>query len=720
MRNRFVVAVALFSASVFVSAQQPAPDKIEEMITKFEAAVKGDNYAQMKDLVVRAGKDDSLEAYWRLEYQLESAISNKSDEDKAARLAVLEKLASLFSQEFKDRLMSDRLAYVKTLTPEQAVKGVQMQDLMREANTALQQAEKVGEKSGYTAAGTKYQAALAHALEIKDVFWELSTYIWLGLISDRLEEKFDSAYYYKRSFEVARDQKALEYIAKYQVPGKLKSLANKGLKDDLIDVAIPLAESKKKYTAQIEKLTAEAVGGTDSKPGAGAPGAAAGANKGALPGTLPPPANKHTMRIEWIDAEKSKYVVANQRPTLTSNLQANGHWYFWQNTRLSGEGKQTIMVGEHLFKNDKGKVMFDPDGPGKGAEERLKIAMGKPEPIAFKARTFPDGTKVDLNYVALEVPNKFVLAGFNLDLRAPGPNDPIDVRWLSSSAVSTKFDGFEVTVYDDSADGRFDTWGDDSVVVSKGGKPVRSAPLSRFLYVGDLLYEFKLDPNGQNMRFKPYDGAIALLQFDWVGGSVPAFMILEGLNENASFFLNLVDCKDKPMWVPPGEYKFRNGYFAFGEGDKRETIKVMNTKSTSFKVAEGALNKVPMGAAKPPGFTFTWKTETTKDKGKTIIALRGKDIKVFGCAGEEYMYFTTGVFRPTVKMRSGKEGAVFYDKQMKPPAREDLNEKRAWDSVIFFPKDIEVDKAVAGDVFVTLEADYPKLGKITSLPSQAE
>jgi hypothetical protein len=345
--------------------------------------------------------------------------------------------------------------------------------------------------------------------------------------------------------------------------------------------------------------------------------------------------------------------------------------------------------------------------------------MGKTEPVAFKQRTFPDGTKVDVYYNALEQPNSFVLAGFNLELRPGGPNDPTYVRWQGASTVHTKFDGWDVTIYDDSADGRFDTWGDDSIIVGKG-KPTKAMPLSRYIYLGDLLFELKLDPNGQNIRFKPYDGPIALIQFDWVGASVPAFMILEGLNENANFYVNLVDCKDKPMWVPPGEYKFRNGYFAFGDGEKRETIRVTNTKSTSFKVAEGQLNKVPMGAAKPPGFTFTWKTEQAKDKGKTMITLPGKSIKVFGCAGEEYSYFTTGVVRPTVKMRAGKEGAVFYDKQMKAPAREDLNGKNPWPDVIFFPKEAEVEKSVSGDVYVTLEADYPKLGKITSTPTLVE
>ena len=47
-----------------------------------------------------------------------------------------------------------------------------------------------------------------------------------------------------------------------------------------------------------------------------------------------------------------------------------------------------------------------------------------------------------------------------------------------------------------------------------------------------------------------------------------------------------------------------------------------------------------------------------KDKGKTIIHLRGKSIQIFGCGGEEYTWFFPGR-QAVVKMRAGKDGAVF-------------------------------------------------------------
>jgi hypothetical protein len=128
-----------------------------------------------------------------------------------------------------------------------------------------------------------------------------------------------------------------------------------------------------------------------------------------------------------------------------------------------------------------------------------------------------------------------------------------------------------------------------------------------------------------------------------------------------------------------------------------------------------------MGGAKEPGFTFQWKAEIEKDKGKVLVKVPGSKIQVFGCAGEEYAHFLTGVFRPTVKMRSGSaDGPVFFNKQMRAPATEDLEDNVPWDSVAFFPKSIEAEKTGSGDVYVQLEGEYPKLGKISSTPQQVQ
>ena len=552
MRTSLIISTVALLAALPVFAQ----DEVDAFMTKFEEAVKADNYASMKELVAKAGPKSVKNGYWRWEYQLASAIANKSEEDKTHRQNVMEKLTSLISQEFKDRLPSERLVWTKGLTPELAAKRVQMGDTMTEAEQLLGRAEKANDKPMFQQAAAKYVAAAALAAETKDLYWDLSDFTWLAFIADKLEEKYDTAYWYKKALESARERKLMDYVAEFQIPEKLKRLARGGLRDDLIDHTIPLEESKKKYATTMEKLAAEAVNpgtpGTDSKP-AGAPGspAASGGTKAAMPGTLPPPANKHTMRIEWVDAEKVAYKDANGRPTMTPNIRANAHWVHWIQTEMGPTAaleNPAIVPGDHTFRFEKGKLIFDPDGKGKAGEERLKVQRGKPELLVFKQRVLPDGSKVDARFLAMEAPNAFTVNGVGMTFENPGPNDPLRLRWQGATAATSKFDGWDVTIFDDSADGKFDAYGDDSVMISKG-KTGRVVPLSRYVYVGDLLFEMKLDASGQNLRFKPYDGPIALLQFEYVANTMPAFMILEGLNENAQFFINLMDCKDKPMWV---------------------------------------------------------------------------------------------------------------------------------------------------------------------------
>lgn len=717
MLKRNLTVILFAAVALSLVAQEPAAQASHEVfMAKFEEAVKADNYAAMKELVVR-NQPELLNGYFLYEYQFASAIANKNDEDKAARIAVLEKFVTFVTQEFKDKWYVERLAWAKTFTPEQAAKRIEVETNVLEGASAFRRGEKSGDKKDWTDARAKFEKVIPVAQEIGDVYWQIDADVWLAGVAEKLEEKFEAAYHFKRAMEVAREAKQSNTIAKYDLPGKLKRAARDGLRDDLIDIKIAVAMAKVKYAATIEKLTAEAAAGGAESRGAGAgAGGGAGGPKGAMPSTLPPMANKHTMRIEWVDAEKPKYAEVVGRPMLTSNVRANAHWSNWYAIEVAASAKSTILPGEHFLQNEKGKLLFDPDGAGKAGDERIKVAVGKPEVVVFKNRGFPDGGKVDVRHLMLEMPRTFTINGVGMQFKGPGPGDPMPIYLQGATSVTAKFDGYDITIYDDSANGDFSNYGDDSVAVTKG-KVSRVTPLSRYIYVGDLLFELKVDPNGQNLRLKPYDGPVALLEFKYVANTMPAFMNLEGLNENAQAFFNLMDCKDKPMWVPPGEYKFRDGYFSYG---KDETITVSAGTATSFKVAEGQLTKYEMGGAKTPGFTYQWKAELEKEKDKTLIRLKGKDLRIHGAAGEEYSRFYVGATRPHVRVRTGKDGPVFFDKQMKAPAAEDLNvvPKRHWSIIVYYPKDIEAEKTSSGDAFVQLEGDHPKLGKITSTPQQ--
>src|SRR5207249_2696549 len=129
MRLLVLAAFVLGSLPTFGQASQQPEDVF---MAKFSEAVKADNYAVMKDLVGKGGAALVFNGYMSSEYQLCSAISNKNYEDKTARMAVLDKLANFANQELKDRQFLDRLAWLKTLSPEQAAKRMQVQDLLLE------------------------------------------------------------------------------------------------------------------------------------------------------------------------------------------------------------------------------------------------------------------------------------------------------------------------------------------------------------------------------------------------------------------------------------------------------------------------------------------------------------------------------------------------------------------------------------------------------------
>ena len=239
-----------------------------------------------------------------------------------------------------------------------------------------------------------------------------------------------------------------------------------------------------------------------------------------MPATLPPAANKHTMRIEWIDADKLDVRRRpNGRPVLTPNVHANGPGTTGYSTEIgpTAATKLARHPGRAHLQERQGQADLRPGRAGKAPEEKLKVPIGKARAHRLQGSAFPDGTKVDVTSLVMEPPKHVHRQRRRNELQgAPVRTIRSSIRWQGATAVTHKFDGWDITIFDDSADGKFDAYGDDSVMISKG-KVVRSVPLSRYVYLGDLLFEMKLDPSGQNMRFKPYDGPIALLQFDYVG-----------------------------------------------------------------------------------------------------------------------------------------------------------------------------------------------------------
>ena len=692
--------LTIIVAAVLIALALPAQGgRVDQFINDFEKAMVADNFAEMQSLVKQSG-ETVKSAFIAYEGQWCAAAAANRAADKASREKFLETLSKVSSLAQKDEFCSQRLIWLKGLSAEAVAKKSKIDESLQTGSVLYQRADRERTEKAWDPVIEHFTKFVELAVSVPDPYWEMSGCYYVGDEHQGKLEYFEACYWYKRAVVVGQAAKLTAFINLYKLNDKATKAAKDGsFREDFVEVTIPVAESKVKFKAR----QAEA-----AKAPAEATGAAAIPN---APANLPPPANIHTMKLEWTDLEKSKVsVLAAGRPPFTTWYQTNAHWYFWPAIAFKSGDKVKLpfLPGEHELRNEKGKALLDPDGAGKATDEAFKIPQ-KPDVVSFKGRKYNDGTLGEVSVRLMEGPYQYKIMGQAAKAQRDG--GVVQFRWQGAMQTVTKFDGLDIAVYDEDADGTFTSYGKDCVVIGKG-KDAVIQPLSQYIYIKGLLYHLKLDPAGGNFRIKPYDGPVAPLKIEWKGASVPQSLIFGGSGDLASFFINVIDAKDKPMWVPVGEYSLTSGYFAFGEaGEKRETILISKGRSGSFRVIEKRMNTLELGAAKDPGFRFLWKAESFEEKGEKMVRVAPKELKVIGCFGEEYEWFQTGVVRPLVKMRMGEKGAPFFDKEMAFPDKEDFNKDS---QLIWLPHVLEVKKPGAGEVWIQMECNYPKLGKITS------
>ncbi|HYC77630.1 MAG TPA: hypothetical protein VEI02_08390, partial [Planctomycetota bacterium] len=594
--------------------------------------------------------------------------------------------------------------------PEAAAEELRIYDAYAVGVKVFDEARKERTAELWTKAIKEFEKIDESAGKINDVAWLFYAAWFLAECHRGQLEHFETAYFLKRAIDCAREVKLTYVSDRENFPGTLKKMAELGgLRDDKIDPRVSLAEAKEKYKAELERMNAP----PDEKPADGGKPAdpkSAGKTEAPKGAGFPPPPNRHgETRVEWTDLEKTKVKEVGDRPYLTTNIRSNAAPLRWMQRRIPPDDAQPFdaIPGPNKIKNDGGKLLFDPDGDGKAEAEKLKLGI-KPELMKFPKRDFGGGVTADVWFRMALLPGTYKLMGFDAK---EDPKSGQTFLYSCGMASTAKFDGFDVTVYDDNADGRFNSWAEDCVVVSKG-KDRRVQPLSKVIYVGDKLYEIDVDAAGQHLKLKPYDGNVALVKVEMGAGPAPVAMIARGTGDRTDLAFNMVDAKDKWLWVVPGDYKIEYGYFAFGEAEKRETIEIDGATAKPFTVKLGEQN-VLQAAGGGKGYVFRWRAEKSGD----VVTLKGADIKVLGAMGESYMNFMPGVLRPTVRMRVGASGTPFYEKQMARPDEGSINQDGA---LRWYAKTVEVKAPGKGDVFVQLEENYPKLGKIGSEYSQVQ
>ncbi len=695
---RSLVLVLSLLATLPCLAQTP-----ERFLQEFSAAVKADDFVKQRELLSN-NYDMGKDAFYLVEHEwTRTSLGTDESAVEAAKVfqSIMEALATvskLVGQ--KSDYLSKRVAWITSLTPEQKQAKLEMWDGIGRGAPLYNEARRLKKIENIADVVPIFETAALKAAAATDGFWAAQSHLYLALMHEIVPNWYECVYHYKSAIAAgAKGHSALE-VAKQNLEGSLNQALSAGkLKLEHVDITVPVAESKAKYTESVAKAAADAAA------------ANAAGKTGPSDPSLPqgPRPNVHASAIEWEDAAEFKTDKVTDNTYLTPFGWVNGHWNWWPGMGINkgATAKSAFLPGNGEVVNDGGKLMLFPNGKQNlpvESGQRIKLAP-KPEIVEFKEAVYLDGSKGRVFQDMMLVPSQYNFIGFGFSVNS----EVLGLKFRGATVTRGKLRGVDVAVQDVNGNGAFNDFGIDCVLIGKG-KGVRVTPLSRYIELNGLLYELKLDANGRVLRTKPYDGPLSAVRLEWKGGSTPAFLNCSGTGENSTFFFDLMQAKDKPMWVIPGALSFQHGYFIEGRGDKATTMWITHGRSGVLNATPDALTTWKFGGA-GDGFTFVFKASTKKEGGTESIHVPAKEIKIYGAFGEQYESPMMGPPLPTVSVRKAKDTAIQVTGKMKKPDTEDSRESV---DLIFLPKSLELKKPFAGEFEARMEAEWKPLGKIAS------
>ena len=666
---------------------------------QFRQAVADDDYGLMQGLVisnrekvVRVFRD--LESDWCSHSLVEGA--------GAATWKILEQLALIHKLKNRDDTCVDRASWLKTLTPEQKQAKVDLWKLLGQGDPLYKQAKSKPTDANVQAAEPVFRELGVKAAEAGDRFWEASAYYYLALLADLNVRYLDSAYWYLKAMGAAREGPGSKWAQEYNLDSLLRSACEKGrLSEKFLDASVPFEKAEEVYKENETKALAGPL-----ELGGGGTGEVS-AETVELFKDMPPQPNRHTEEVTW--SEHDGFEVRPDPRTATMPMPffgANPDWWFWPAVQVAKDAKApfTLLPGGYELESDGGKLTLVKEGE---RPQRLKLKSGKPDLQIFKRVGYLDGTTGDVGLLLMEQPTTFKLNGIGLRFKG----DLATVRARGATTARGKVRGMDLAIFDANANGAFNDYGQDAVIIGKG-KTASVHPLSRYITIDGRMYEFKVDANGQKARTRPYDGPVAPLKFDFVANETPRYMLAQGAGEDATYFIDLMLAAEKPIWVRPGIYSFFSGEISSGTGRKAQAMRVSKGRSGTLSIEPGKMNIWKMGAAGETGFTFGFDAEVKERDAEIIIP--GNKVKIYDCFGAEYETLSFGPPLPLVQVRKGEDGPVVVRGEMRPPDDSVIAEAT---TNVFYPKPLKLKKQFQGPAVITLEADYEPLGKITSTPS---
>ncbi len=666
----------------------------------FIQAAKADDFAKQQELVTKTAPDTVVAGFVDLETDWCAIAAAESSAQEAFKY--LEQLATVASiTPPRTDFLTKRVAWLRELTPEQKQAKVELYSMIGQAYARYSEAMKSRTESAAMELVPTYIEVLAKAQSATDHYWGSQACWYLADLNQVVPNWFETCYWFKKAIEVGSQGHSAAEIAKKNIDAQLRRAAETGkVKPELVDVNLDVEASKAKYKEALLNVPGSPTNPTGA--GGTGTGTAAPANSAATPPGKVPTA--HTLPPEWKEVPIKVSKLAAEPSYVIPSYAYNSHVLFWFGVGLKrGEAKVAAMLpGAPELENDGGKLFLHPDGKGKTKDPiRLKLS-GKPEVHEFKNVKYLDGSTGTVWHTVLQLPSTFSMGGFDFNY-----GEEALVMYRGASVAKGKFGDAEITVHDVNGNGAFNDFGQD-VLVSGKGKAIRVQPLSKYVSIDGLFFEMTIEANGRMMRLRPYDGPIAPLKLDWKGSSKPRALIAQSSGDDTTYFYNLMDAIDHPVWVIPGAHHFYEGFMGEGKLDKATTIHITRGRSGAFPVEVAKENVWKFGGAGDQGFTFIFNPTT---EGNEMV-IDGKTIKIFGAAGEGYERSLLGVPSGVVQVRKAKTtGPIVGSEKLKKPELADIRETRDY---MHFPKTVRMKKTWSGDYEVKIEGEHPILGKITS------
>ena len=209
-----------------------------------------------------------------------------------------------------------------------------------------------------------------------------------------------------------------------------------------------------------------------------------------------------------------------------------------------------------------------------------------------------------------------------------------------------KVEGVELMLIDQNQNGSYDEIGTDLMVFDRSRYGV---PVSSVINLKNKLYECKVDPKGQKISLKSYEGKCA--ELDLISGfKCPTAADLLIINSGETY-INLAG--SKKALVPCSSYNLWLGYIEEGTSHvaiKHNQMKPIDVGEATDKDGKMIPTSIAWGAAFR--FEFNFSVDDT-DKVKVSFG----SIRVYGSTDEEYYNFSPKI-TPQVEVTDAKKEMV--------------------------------------------------------------